>query len=181
MVLLRSKLIRLAHQNPDIRSDLLPVIATEGKIAMITQPKASTSPIFEENVMAIPLNWGSAGTIHPANVAGYVADLWPRAKNGVAYILDNQDALRSLDLNRLAREVLLRCQDRVAEDAAMASERYEDLNLLDKVRYKKMMDPYWDRVKLVDSQLRVTITLYTSPNTGLKGLKVNFSLHYLKR
>lgn len=176
---LRSQLIRLAHQNRAIKSCILPVIVTDGKVAMIKQPR-TTNPAYEGNVMAIPTHWGTAGTINPANVAGYVADLWPRAKNGVAYILDNDSAIRSLNLTRLEREVLLRCRDMAAEDKDMAAEQYEDIAFRDKDRYEKIMEPYWDRVHLMDSQLQVAIEPYTSPKTGLNGLMVRFSLPYFR-
>lgn len=145
---------------------------------MIKQPVAATFPVYEGNVMALPLNWGTAGTMTPANVAKYVADLWPRAKSGVAYILDNQGAFEAAGLKQVEREVLLRCQDNVAEAQAMAAEGHEDLARIDKAKYKALMAPHWERVKKVDSQLRVDISPYVSPRSGLKGLMVRFSLPF---
>ena len=57
MPTLRSKLIRLAHKNPSLRSDILPLLGMKKSAATKTKPLAATMTLELESARNINVTW----------------------------------------------------------------------------------------------------------------------------
>jgi hypothetical protein len=161
---LRSKIIRLAHQNPSLRPHLLPLLQ-EGRTAAdhfeaLHQPNTQT-PVYKGNAMAVPLTWGSAGKMSPYQVAEAMFPLWENAKGGVAYVLDQNGVFAAAGIPAVEKALHNSIYSMYEEHYAYMVEAGGD-NLQNEILLMKALQ-----------KLKVDITPITE--SGKAGLKVVFS------
>ena len=172
---LRSKVIRLAHQNPSLRPHLLPLLqevrTAADHFAALVQPKGYGDAVYEGNAMAVPLWWGVTKTLSPETVAEHMYPLFHDAKGGVAYVLDQKGVFAAAGLaeveKKLQYNIEVEYQMRVAEIEEHVAETGDPDYLPPLARARKRAD--------AASKIRVSITPITSPKSGKAGLKVVFS------
>lgn len=162
---LRSKVIRLAHANPDLRPHLLPLLQ-EGRtaadhLAALRQPN-TLKPVYEGNAMAVPLMWGSAGKMDPYQVAKAMSPLFDKAKGGVAYVLDQNGVFAAAGIPAVEKGLQEFIYNLYQEHYANMVEAERDT----RVEFLQMR---------AAEKLKVNITPITSPKSGKAGLKVVFS------
>lgn len=173
---LRSKVIRLAHQNPELRPHLLPLLqdgrTAADHLAALVQPKGYGDPMYEGNAMAVPLTWGVTKTMDPHDVSKFIEPLFEKANNGVAYVLDQNGVFAAAGLSAVEKALQERIHSDYYEQAGMDEEWYQDHPDAEKAR--QALARSWKKVDAA-KKMRVKITPITSPKSGKAGLKVVFS------
>ena len=167
---LRSRVIRLAHQNPSLRPHLLPLLkqAATAHFAAVRQPKSGV-PVYEGNAMALPLNWGSIGRMTSGACAHYMVPLFNAAKNGVAYVLDENGVFTAAGLPAIEKALRSDLVNSFYSQIDYAEEYYQSEGPEGAIE----VDAVFAKAERA-AKLRVSITPITSPSSGKSGLKVVF-------
>lgn len=145
-------------------------VASTDHLAALSQPKGM-KPTYEGNGMAVPLVWGGVGVMKPYDVARAMLPLFHSAKNGVAFVLDQNSVFAKAGLPEVEKALVQAIQDQYDEEYAMTVEYHQD------APKGSRGDKEIDRAASITRKLRdlrVSITQIRSPKTGKSGLKVVF-------
>ena len=150
-------------------------VADEGytasvRMAAVNQPKGM-EPSYEGNSMGVPLTWGTHGNMRPYEVAKAMVPLFKAARNGVAFVLDQNGVFAAAGLPAVVKELKSAIGGMYGEEYAMTSEYYEDFRP-GSPEYENIVKA-GNKARAVDN-LRVTISPVISPTSGKSGLKVVF-------
>lgn len=145
-------------------------LASTDHLATLRQPKGM-KPAFEGNVMAVPLDWGGVGVMKPYDVARAMLPLFNVAKNGVAFVIDQNFVFSNPGIPDVCRALEQAIKDQYGEAHAMTSEYFEDAPPGSK-DYENITRAGEQAARA--DKIRVSISPVTSPTTGKSGLKVVF-------
>lgn len=145
-------------------------LASTDHLAALSQPKGM-KPTYEGNGMAVPLVWGGVGVMKPYDVARAMLPLFSTAKNGVAFVLDQNSVFTKAGLPEVCRALEQAIKDQYGEAMAMTSEYFEDARPGSKDF--ENITRAGEQAARAD-KVRVAISPVTSPTSGKSGLKVVF-------
>lgn len=145
-------------------------VASTDHLAALVQPKGM-KPTYEGNAMAVPLVWGGVGVMKPYDVARAMVPLFRAAKNGVAFVLDQNSVFSKPGISEVSRSLEQAIKDQYGEEHAMTSEYFEDARPGSK-DYENVLRA-GAQATMAD-KVRVSITPVISPVSGKSGLKVVF-------
>lgn len=145
-------------------------VASTDHLAALVQPKGM-KPTYQGNAMAVPLVWGGVGVMKPYDVARAMVPLFRAAKNGVAFVLDQNSVFSKPGISEVSRALEQAIKDQYGEEHAMTSEYFEDARPGSK-DYENVLRA-GAQATMAD-KVRVSITPVISPVSGKSGLKVVF-------
>ena len=145
-------------------------VASTNHFAALVQPKGM-KPTYAGNGMAVPLMWGGVGVMKPYDVARAMLPLFNTAKNGVAYVLDQNSVFTKAGLPEVCKALEQAIKDQYGEAYSMTLEYYQDARPGSKD--SKKITRAGEQAARAD-KVRVAISPVVSPTSGKSGLKVVF-------
>lgn len=137
--------------------------------APLQQPRAS-NPVYQDNAVALPLYWGTTGVVEPYHIAKYLYPLYAKAKNGVAYILDDRGLIAKSGVPAVEKAIRGWILTPYREDYEVyAPEAYQGHPDEDSLMAASLAS-----LRQAE-KVRVRLTPIVSPATGKRGYKVVFT------
>jgi hypothetical protein len=121
--------------------------------------------VYEGNALAVPLYWGTTGTIGQDVAGKYIAKLYYTSPSGVAYVLDDRGVLTKSGIAAVERAIERRIVAPYYEEEE--GDPHEGRSASEAAAAQR-------RIKQAE-KLRVRITPIVSPTTGKRGLRLVFS------